>query len=273
MMRGLRIATAWLAAFSVLVGGCAASEDLYFTLDVLADPGIDPAWDAMETAMDPGPDTSADTFADVPSDTLMDTVIDVPFDTYADTIVADTLPDTTVVDTYVDTTVVDTYVDTAVVDTYVDTAVVDTYVDTASDIVVHHTWSEYFDGVSNVSQCASWETFRLGLATSGYTTMTFSGTFDPTGISCTDPIVVQQYADALRTGTGVHLTCGGRVWSMCNRGSHLEAWIDAPSLCDLANCPDPGYIIRPCFSTTNVWCAANADTCIGPSQTVTLDFY
>jgi hypothetical protein len=285
-----------LAACAGLLASCATSDDYPWSFDSFTDTGFDTgadAWDtstdtALDTLVDTAADTSFDPYTDVPLDTWADSLADVPYDTGFDTVydtAYDSGPDTvydtgfdTVYDTGFDTgfdtgydTMPDTAIDTAV-DTMPDTAI-DTAVDTITDPSGHYTWTEYFDGVSNTAQCTSWVAYRAGLAASGYTGMNLSGTYDMVGRTCTDPVVVQQYADALRTSTGVHLTCDGHIWSLCNRGSHMEMWIDAPTMCDLANCPDPGYLVRPCFSTTNVWCGVNSDTCIGPAITVTVDFW
>jgi len=98
-----------------------------------------------------------------------------------------------------------------------------------------------------------------------------SGTFDTTGITCSDPTATQQIADALRTNTSALVSCDGHQWSYCNWGSYGELWIDPPSLCSGANCPNPGYMIRPCIGNSN-WGGVATATCSAPSQTLNLDF-
>lgn len=135
-------------------------------------------------------------------------------------------------------------------------------------------FSEFFEnGVTPSTQCTAWINFKNSLATSGYARVTMSGEYDTTGITCSDPAIVQQIADALRTGTQGIWLCDGRDWNFCptHGGDEGALWIDPPSECSGVNCPNPGYIIRPCQGNAN-WGGVNTTTCGGPSQVMVLRF-
>jgi hypothetical protein len=82
---------------------------------------------------------------------------------------------------------------------------------------------------------------------------------------------VTAFAAAVRGGTRGTWTCDGRSWSICDR-YHGEVWINPPSECSGSNCPNPGYILRPCIGNLN-WGGVNTATCSAPSQTMTLEFH
>lgn len=130
---------------------------------------------------------------------------------------------------------------------------------------------EYSDAFTNgtvtTSQCTAWDTWRAGLATSGYSRLTILGTFDSVGVSCTDPTSVQALADSIRTETFHTWSCDGRSW----RTGYCGGSVELNAVGNLCQCPDPGYVVRPCISNTN-WGGVNTDTCNGPSQTMTVRF-
>jgi hypothetical protein len=131
-------------------------------------------------------------------------------------------------------------------------------------------YSEAFlNGVIAVSQCTAWRTWTAGLDGVGCSIIEISGTYDTTGVACTDPVTVEEIADALRTGTADSWTCDGRTWrtGTCGRGIELSA---AGSIC---SCPNPEYVVRPCIETTVNWGGVNTATCSGPDQTMTVTFY
>jgi hypothetical protein len=153
---------------------------------------------------------------------------------------------------------------------------------TAAPVVVHKeftsgggcdTYSETFvNGSTPSAQCTSWNSWRAGLSSSGYSTVTMSGTYDTTGITCSDPATAQAIADAIRTLTSGSWSCDGHTWYLCGTRYTGELWIDAPSLCSGANCPNPGYILRPCCGHSN-WGGVNTATCTSnPTQNMTLEF-
>ena len=108
---------------------------------------------------------------------------------------------------------------------------------------------------------------------SGCSSVTLSGTYDTTGITCSDPTVVAALANAIRTATNGEWTCGGHNWTHCGTRYTGELWIDPPSLCSGSNCPNPGYLLRPCCGHSN-WGGVNTRTCSSiPTQTMTLEFH
>jgi hypothetical protein len=143
------------------------------------------------------------------------------------------------------------------------------------------TWTDSFtNGVAaTLAQCQKWHDFLDELTPDKpFSSVTMSGTFDPTGITITNDAATQQLANLLRTRTAGSVTSGGHTW-------YVSTGCDTPASCpeaspavelrvDFANscqCPDPAYIVRPDIGNAN-WGGVNADTCGGPSQTMTVEF-
>ncbi|MFM9945142.1 MAG: PKD domain-containing protein [Bacteroidia bacterium] len=134
----------------------------------------------------------------------------------------------------------------------------------------------YTNGQPSTAQCTAWSAFIATLSSSGnYTKMTIKGTYDATGISCTDKTIITAFVAAVKTGgttTYMSSLTNGHYWSICNRYSG-EIWIDPPALCSGSNCPNPGYILRPCIGGTNTnWGGVNTATCGAPTQVMTIEF-
>ncbi|MCA9620746.1 MAG: hypothetical protein KC731_17100 [Myxococcales bacterium] len=122
-------------------------------------------------------------------------------------------------------------------------------------------------------QCDDFTAWRNGLG-SGYTAMHFYGNGDPVGILCEDPAIVDQFAQALATGTSVNLACNGYHWSYCDSLSQ-EIWVSTTNglVCNQSNCPDPGHILRPCLPSSS-WGGFGTATCgLIPDQLLGFDFY
>lgn len=137
------------------------------------------------------------------------------------------------------------------------------------------TWTDSFtQGVGYGSaKLANWNQFRMNLDTSVvYDKVVMKGTYNDTGITCSDPVVVNALAKALKRGTSFQVTlCDGNTWSMCWRFGG-EVWINAPSLCFGNNCAGPNaYILRPGISNSN-WGGVNTNTCGAPTQRMSLEF-
>ena len=124
-------------------------------------------------------------------------------------------------------------------------------------------WTDNFtQGVfPTAGQLTNWNNFRSQLLGSyPYTKMTISGTFDPTGQVCTDPIIVLAYANALRNLTSyTSPLTSGNVWSLCGTRYQGEVWLNPPVQCSTSNCPF-GYIIRPGGPGAQ-YGAVNSNTC------------
>ena len=148
--------------------------------------------------------------------------------------------------------------------------------DDASDACVEPTTDTYeadFDtGITPTWQCDLWSAYKPTLG-DGYTSVRISGSSDTDGVACTDGGIASRLADAIRLGTNFEETCEGHYWTYCASygGGEGELFIDASVACDGANCPSPGYIIRPCQENEN-WGGAGTATCGSPSQSLRLDF-
>jgi hypothetical protein len=246
------IATALIASIP-LAFGCASTKMETSSGDADADSDSDADSDAdADTDTDTGTDTDTDTATDTDTDTDSDTDSDTATDTDTDT-----------------GTDTDTDTDTG---TGTDTGT-DTGSDTGSDTdPPSAVYSQYFDASTCTAQCTAWMSFKTGLATSGYTSVHLYGDMDTVGFTCSDPAATQQIADMLRNYTDASVSCGGHVWSHCARDEG-ELWIDPPSVCDLANCPNPGWIVRPCFFGGCTYSGLNSNTCGAPIQTINIEFY
>lgn len=136
-------------------------------------------------------------------------------------------------------------------------------------------WSDTFISgqAPGSAKLAQWNAFQASIDTSlQFDYMRISGTFNDTGITCTDPQVVKGFARALHTETTYNATlCDGNTWSVCFFwGYGAEVWLNPPSTCFGGNCPF-GYIIRPGITNEN-WGGVNTQTCGPPSQRMSLEF-
>ena len=70
----------------------------------------------------------------------------------------------------------------------------------AQDVVYSETFTSGATYSAGTPQYDNWTTFRAQLNTSThtFTRATISGSNDPVGVSCTDPVIVGQMADALQ---------------------------------------------------------------------------
>jgi hypothetical protein len=120
-------------------------------------------------------------------------------------------------------------------------------------------------------KCTDWNTFKSQLTPKCYTKVTIKGTYDNVGKFTTDPVIIAAFANALNTNTTyISPTTNGNVWHFCNSSS-THVWINPVSSCSGSNCPNPGYIIRPCIGNSN-WGGVNTATCNGLNQRMTLIF-
>lgn len=139
-------------------------------------------------------------------------------------------------------------------------------------------FSQYFyQGQYAANQCTAWTAFRQSLQPGAYTSMTIRGTYDLTGLTCTDATVVNAMADAIKNlYTYISPTVQGHVWHFCTLHTWYNEggiWIDPPSSCNGADCPSPAYLIRPCIGPYNDnWGGVNTATCYGPDQLMEVIF-
>jgi hypothetical protein len=130
---------------------------------------------------------------------------------------------------------------------------------------------DFTNGSTSTAQCTVWNTWR-GDLTGSFSSVTMRGSLDETGITCSDSTTATAIASALNTLTSGSWSCDGHTWYLCASRYSGELWIDAPSLCSGANCPDPGYLVRPCIGNVN-WGGVGTDTCGGPTQRMDVEFY
>lgn len=139
---------------------------------------------------------------------------------------------------------------------------------TTTTAAIELVYSQNFtSGVTPITQCTAWTNFVAQLTGSSYTLLTMNGTFDPVGITVTDPTVIANITLALRTSTAYGpVTSNGRSWEVgtCG-GPELSA---SGSICQ---CPSLSYVVRPCISNSN-YGGINSTTCSGPTQTMTVIF-
>lgn len=122
----------------------------------------------------------------------------------------------------------------------------------------------------------AWTTFRQSL-TGTYTQFVWSST-NGSSITVSDPVKVQQIADALRTattGTNFSVTIGSNTWRVvqgCSTttpapANAIEFTNDSPCSCGGAG----RYTIRPWIRNSN-WGGTNQSTCGAATQTITISF-
>jgi hypothetical protein len=134
-------------------------------------------------------------------------------------------------------------------------------------------YSESFTAGVNatVEQCDDYNALFAGLTASSYSSVTFYGSENPTGYTCTEPAMVATIVEGLRTDTEFIVDCDGHDWQWCHSNGG-EFWVDGGSLCNADNC-DGGAMLRPCISIgRGYWGGLDTTFCGGPTQTMTVEF-
>lgn len=129
--------------------------------------------------------------------------------------------------------------------------------------------SSFSSGVTPSSQCTTWLSFVSQL-TGSYTTLTISGSNDPTGITLTNSAMVAAIASALRNGNSYGPTSSnGYSWAVgpCAVSGSYNELTATGTVCGC----NTGYTARPCIGNTN-WGGVNSATCGGPTQSITVTF-
>jgi hypothetical protein len=91
-----------------------------------------------------------------------------------------------------------------------------------------------------------------------------SGTFDLSGVTCSDPAAATTICRALHQGGFASVFCDGHGWNVGECGG-VELSVDG----GICFCGFPRGSVRPCISNEN-WGGVNTSTCGGPSQTMTV---
>jgi hypothetical protein len=142
----------------------------------------------------------------------------------------------------------------------------------AQNVVYSETFASGTAYFSGSPQYDNWASFRAQLATSThtFTRATTSGSNNPVGVSCTDPVIVTQMADALRNGTPGSWTCDSRTW-VVDTGCGQTSAVEFNATGSTCQCDAPGYIVRPHILNEN-WGGISTATCDAPTQTMRVTF-
>lgn len=128
----------------------------------------------------------------------------------------------------------------------------------------------FASGVTPSSQCTAWLTFSSLLVSRPYTSLKIQGTYDPTGITLTDPTIIAAIANALRVGVAYGpVSSGGYSWAVGNCAVSGTYW-ELTATGSICSC-NTGYTVRPCIGNSN-WGGVNSATCGGAAQTMTVTF-
>jgi hypothetical protein len=143
----------------------------------------------------------------------------------------------------------------------------------AQSFVYSHQFDTGFTYCPGDAQYDDWLSYRAGLPATGVLFVTISGSQDPTGITCSDPVAAQQIADAMRNMTTTTVSCDGNDWSVfagsCQAvgcalpDNDLEITINNSG----CNCSTT-YTLRPGIGNEN-WGGIAGPTCDAATQTLT----
>ncbi|CAF3316223.1 unnamed protein product [Rotaria socialis] len=170
---------------------------------------------------------------------------------------------TTTTTTSTTTSTTSTTTTTTTTSTTTTTTTATTTTTTTSNAIVYS--QSFSSGTTPSSQCTAWTTFRALLVGTSYTSLTISGSNDPTGITLTNAVYVNAIAQALRTySTYGPVSSNSYSWQVggCGSGPELTA---TGCIC----CCNTGYTVRPCIGNSN-WGGVNSNACSAGSQTLTV---
>jgi hypothetical protein len=141
------------------------------------------------------------------------------------------------------------------------------------------------------AQFEDWLSFRASLPDADVTSITVSGSLDPVGRTCSDPVKAQLIADAMFLGASEvgnatitqTLECDGFFWNTgaCSIGftneNNLELNV-GPNIhmcfCELESGINNNYTVRPGIADTSgvssSWGGITGPTCEAPTQTMTV---
>ncbi|CAF3972920.1 unnamed protein product [Adineta steineri] len=109
------------------------------------------------------------------------------------------------------------------------------------------TYSQYFASSTATTQCSEWSAFVASLTCTNYSRIRLNSTSNPTGLTVTDPTVVNAIWLALRTSRTYTGASNGYTWTvnMCNNGQELRT---SGSACSC----DDNYGIRSCNNKADI---------------------
>jgi hypothetical protein len=130
-------------------------------------------------------------------------------------------------------------------------------------------WTGGSGQTGNAATCAPWLTFSSNL-TGSFSSITMSGSNNPTGKTCADVGNATTICNALRTKTPINVTCDGNVWRTGGCGTDINGQpaYELSINGGICSCPtDPNvFIMRPCLLNRNIGGIGTA-TCNSPTQT------
>lgn len=133
----------------------------------------------------------------------------------------------------------------------------------------------YWTTTSTTQQCTDYNAWKTRLATT-MKSMRVYGSNNLAGYSCTDPTMVSQIANAIKTETSLVVTCGANTWQYCATQYGGTIWVNAPggTLCGGSNCSAAGQaMLRPCITFTGVYAVGiDATACNGTAQYGAVEF-
>ena len=125
----------------------------------------------------------------------------------------------------------------------------------------------FTSGGTPSSQCTAWTSFQALLVNRTYSSLTLSGSNDPTGITLNSGTIVANIASSLRTNTAYGpVTSNGYSWMVGSCGGGFEITATG-GICGCST----GYTVRPCIGNSN-WGGMNGATCGGITQTLIVTF-
>jgi len=123
---------------------------------------------------------------------------------------------------------------------------------------------EFFQFQSAPEQCNRWNDFLQNELVGTFSSVSISGTFDPVGVTCSDPAAANQICGAMHTGSFTTVFCDGHSWSVGQCGG-TEVSVDT----GVCFCNGGGArTVRPCANS--IWGGLNTPTCNAPTQTMTV---
>lgn len=116
------------------------------------------------------------------------------------------------------------------------------------------------------AQCSSWNDFLDNrLSDTTYGSVSVTGTFDFSGVTCADPTSATQICQALHHRTSASVFCNGHTWNVGDCGGSPEIAVDnGVCLCTFGF----DHTLRPCVFTN--WGGVGTQTCSAQSQTMTI---
>jgi hypothetical protein len=135
------------------------------------------------------------------------------------------------------------------------------------------TFSQAFTGgtAPSVAIEVAWNAFRAAL-TGTYTNFTWSST-NGNSLTVTDPTLVQNLANGLRTATVTSVTINSVTWLVGTGCGTPKIGGVAVEFSNIGSCSASStYALRPMINNLN-WGGTNQSTVGAPSQTITLTFF